>query len=122
MVIASARFPVDLSLFDGVRHSPTLPSLERTLGHGDRKLQDFCVPVNPYFPTPEIFADLGKRLETILKYYPGGNESVARSLAGALGLDPATVVMGNGSTELITWIDLLYRIALIPYDTVARPL
>ena len=107
MVIASPRFPVDLSLFDGVRHSPSLPSLERTLGQGHGKLQDFCIPVNPYFPTPEIFADLAKRLETILKYYPGGNESVARSLAGALGLDPATVVMGNGSTELITWIDLL---------------
>lgn len=107
MVIARPRFPVDLSLFDGVRHSPTLPALERTLEHAGGKLQDFCIPVNPYFPTPIIFTSLAMRLETILKYYPSSNEDVARSLAGTLGLDPATVVMGNGSTELITWIDLL---------------
>ena len=107
MMATSARFPVDLSLFEGTHHSPTLPNLERSLGRDDLRLQDFCIPVNPYFPTPEIFASFRQHLETILKYYPSSNESIAGCLADAFGLEPATVVMGNGSTELITWIDLL---------------
>src|SRR5690349_2289001 len=107
MITTSARFPVDLSLFDGAHHSPTLPNLQRSLGREDLQLQDFCIPVNPYFPTPEIFASFQEHLEAILKYYPSSNESIADCLADTFGLSPATVVMGNGSTELITWIDLL---------------
>lgn len=107
MVATSIPFPVDLSLFDGTHHSPSLPNLERSLGRDDLKLQDFCIPVNPYFPTAEIFAEFRRNLETILKYYPGSNESIARDLAETLDLDPASVIMGNGSTELITWIDML---------------
>jgi len=107
MIATPFRFPVDLSLFEDTRHSPSLPTLERSLGRDDLKLQDFCIPVNPYFPTPELFASFRRHLEPILKYYPSGNESIARCLAEPLGLDPAAVVMGNGSTELITWIDLL---------------
>src|SRR5262249_38929257 len=95
-------------LFEGTHHSPTLPNLERSLGRDDLQLQDFCIPVNPYFPTPEILADFQEHLETILKYYPSSNEAIAERLAESLGLDPATVVMGNGSTELIIWIDLLF--------------
>lgn len=107
MIATSFPFPVDLSLFEGTCHSPSLPNLERSLGREDLQLQDFCIPVNPYFPTPEIFADFKQHLETILKYYPSSNESIACCLAETIGLDPATLVMSNGSTELITWIDLL---------------
>src|SRR5688572_17284305 len=107
MIATSIPFPVDLSLFEGTRHSPSLPNLERSLGRDDLKLQDFCIPINPYFPTPEIFASFRQNLETILKYYPSSNESIAHDLAETFDLDPATVVMGNGSTELITWIDML---------------
>jgi threonine-phosphate decarboxylase len=107
MIPTSVPFAVDLSLFEGTRHSPSLPNLERSLGQEDLKLQDFCIPVNPYFPTTEILASFKQNLETILKYYPSSNESIARDLAETFDLDPATVVMGNGSTELITWIDLL---------------
>lgn len=107
MIAASVPFPVDLSLFEGTCHSPTLPNLQRSLGRDELELQDFCIPVNPYFPTPEIFADFQQHLESILKYYPSSNSSIASCLAETIGLDAATIVMGNGSTELITWIDLL---------------
>jgi histidinol-phosphate/aromatic aminotransferase/cobyric acid decarboxylase-like protein len=107
MIATTAPFPVDLSLFEDTRHSPTLPNLERSLGRDDLHLQDFCIPVNPYFPTPETFAGFQQELETILKYYPSSNATIAQCLAETLDLDPDTVVMGNGSTELITWIDLL---------------
>lgn len=107
MIATASPFPVDLSLFEGTCHSPSLPTLQRSLGNDDLQLQDFCIPVNPYFPTSEIFADFKEHLETILKYYPSSNDSIACCLAETLGLDPASIVMSNGSTELITWIDQL---------------
>ncbi|GAA4040399.1 pyridoxal phosphate-dependent aminotransferase [Nonomuraea soli] len=89
---------------------------------GQQAPVDFCIPCNPYFPTPEIFDTLGGNLEAILKYYPSDSETIAAELSATLGLNPRTVVMGNGSTELITWIDhLLVRESLaIPIPTFGR--
>ncbi|MFC4586796.1 pyridoxal phosphate-dependent aminotransferase [Sphaerisporangium corydalis] len=83
---------------------------------------DFCIPCNPYFPTPEVFELLGRNITTILKYYPSDTDTIAAELSAVLGLKSQTVVMGNGSTELITWIDhLLVRESLaIPIPTFGR--
>jgi histidinol-phosphate/aromatic aminotransferase/cobyric acid decarboxylase-like protein len=99
---------VDLALFEHTRHNPAFLTLQRGLAGRGQQLRDFCVPVNPYFPTPALFAVLRERLEQVLKYYPATNEAIGRALAAGLGLDPDTVVVGNGSTELLTWIDLLF--------------
>jgi histidinol-phosphate/aromatic aminotransferase/cobyric acid decarboxylase-like protein len=83
---------------------------------------DFCIPCNPYFPTPDMFGRLQGSLETILKYYPSDADTVTAELCAVLGLNPQTVAMGNGSTELITWIDhLLVRESLaVPIPTFGR--
>ncbi|MEV6650987.1 histidinol-phosphate transaminase [Streptomyces sp. NPDC051219] len=83
---------------------------------------DFCIPCNPYFPTPEMFARMQGSLESILKYYPSDADTVTAELCSVLGLNQQTVAMGNGSTELITWIDhLLVRESLaIPVPTFGR--
>jgi histidinol-phosphate/aromatic aminotransferase/cobyric acid decarboxylase-like protein len=101
-------FPVDLSLFEGTAHSPSFLNLSRSMGRPDLTLRDYCIPVNPYFPTPGMFDDLRRGLEESLKYYPSSNEDLTRLLCRAIGLDPASVVLANGSTELITWIDRLF--------------
>jgi histidinol-phosphate/aromatic aminotransferase/cobyric acid decarboxylase-like protein len=54
-----------------------------------------------------MFALFRDRLEEVLKYYPSPNTDVSRVLAATLGLDADTVVLANGSTELLTWIDVL---------------
>ncbi|MFF3763708.1 pyridoxal phosphate-dependent aminotransferase [Streptomyces sp. NPDC001922] len=83
---------------------------------------DFCIPCNPYFPTPDMFGRLQGALESILKYYPSDAGTITAELCGVLGLNPQTVAMGNGSTELITWIDhLLVKESLaIPIPTFGR--
>ncbi len=68
---------------------------------------DFCVPCNPYFPTPEMFARYASSLRTVLKHYPSDNEVISNRLADTLGLNGANLVLANGSTELISWIDVL---------------
>ncbi|MFE3493458.1 pyridoxal phosphate-dependent aminotransferase [Streptomyces sp. NPDC059175] len=102
-------------------HSPSYAALSRAAG-GQQKITDFCIPCNPYYPTPEMFEELGGRLRDILTYYPSSADTITAELCSVLGLNPQTVAMGNGSTELITWIDhLLVRDSLaVPVPTFGR--
>jgi histidinol-phosphate/aromatic aminotransferase/cobyric acid decarboxylase-like protein len=96
---------VDLSQFKNTQHSPAFLRLEpRAASELKTSLRDFCVPANPYFPTPGIYALLKENLETLLKFYPSSNETISHDLSRALELDPKTLVVANGSTKLITWI------------------
>lgn len=102
-------FDIDLSLFNRKAHNPSFGSLRRTLKpEMAAKLIDFCVPVNPYFPTQAMLQSYKDDLENILKYYPDQNEPIAETLARVMGLNSDAVVMANGSTEAITWIDHLF--------------
>ena len=105
-------------------HSPSLFALNRSAGKGGTRtdLVDFCIPCNPYFPPPEMFARLRDSLESVLKYYPSDTDTITAELCSTLGLNPQTVAMGNGSTELITWIDhLLVKESLaVPIPTFGR--
>ncbi|SEG73074.1 Histidinol-phosphate/aromatic aminotransferase or cobyric acid decarboxylase [Thermomonospora echinospora] len=113
---------IDPGLLRRTAHSPSYFALARAGGGRHDELIDFCIPCNPYFPTPEMFGRLGGMLETVLKYYPSDADTITAELCGTLGLNPQTVAMGNGSTELITWIDhLLVRESLAtPIPTFGR--
>ncbi|MGD1217562.1 histidinol-phosphate transaminase [Streptomyces krungchingensis] len=109
------------SLFRGTAaHSPSMAALTRESdGAGP---VDFCIPCNPYFPTPAMFDELAGRLREIITYYPSSADTITAELCSLLQLPPQCVAMGNGSTELITWIDhLLVRESLsIPVPTFGR--
>ncbi|MEW2284526.1 histidinol-phosphate transaminase [Streptomyces sp. NPDC047841] len=110
------------SLFRGTAaHSPSMAALTREGGDGTGPV-DFCIPCNPYFPTPAMFEELAGRLREIVTYYPSGADTVTAELCDLLRLPPQCVAMGNGSTELITWIDhLLVRESLaVPVPTFGR--
>ncbi|MCX4400967.1 MULTISPECIES: histidinol-phosphate transaminase [unclassified Streptomyces] len=109
------------SLFRGTAaHSPSMAALARE-SDGVGPI-DFCIPCNPYFPTPGMFDELAGRLREIITYYPSSADTITAELCALLQLPPSCVAMGNGSTELITWIDhLLVRESLaIPVPTFGR--
>jgi histidinol-phosphate/aromatic aminotransferase/cobyric acid decarboxylase-like protein len=112
---------IDTSLLRQGAHSPSYFALSRSMGN-DAKLVDFCIPCNPYFPTPEMFDRLSDRLQDILKYYPSDSTTITKKLCSVLDLHPQTVAMANGSTELITWIDhlLISESVAIPIPTFGR--
>jgi histidinol-phosphate/aromatic aminotransferase/cobyric acid decarboxylase-like protein len=116
------RHGVDTSLFAKTAHSPSLFELTRGMGDSGRQIADFCIPCNPYFPTPEMFGELAKNLEMVLKYYPSDSSTIAGRLARILRLNPATIAMSNGSTELITWMDHMWfkESVAIPIPTFGR--
>lgn len=107
-------------VFGQAAHSPSIFELTRRLGA--REVVDFCIPCNPYFPTPEMFDELADNLESVLKFYPSDSGTIAGHLAQVLGLNPATVAMSNGSTELITWMDHLWltESVAVPVPTFGR--
>jgi histidinol-phosphate/aromatic aminotransferase/cobyric acid decarboxylase-like protein len=98
------KHSMDLGMFRQGNHSPSYFTLARS---GAEDLTDFCIPCNPYFPTPGMFAQLGANIESVLKYYPSDAGTITGELASLLGMPPQTIAMSNGSTELITWIDHL---------------
>jgi histidinol-phosphate/aromatic aminotransferase/cobyric acid decarboxylase-like protein len=120
--VIAVRHGSDQDLFSQTAHSPSFFDLSRKLGDGARDLVDFCIPCNPYFPTPEMFAELAANLEGVLKFYPSDNATIANRLAKVLQLNPATIAMSNGSTELITWMDHLWTHSSIavPIPTFGR--
>jgi len=110
------------SLFrSNAAHSPSMAALTREGGDGTGPV-DFCIPCNPYFPTPAMFEDMAARLRDIVTYYPSSADTITAELCNLLQLPPQCVAMGNGSTELITWIDhLMVRESLaIPVPTFGR--
>lgn len=108
------------SLFRTGAHSPSMAALARESGESGPL--DFCIPCNPYFPTPAMFDELTHRLRDIITFYPSSADTITGELCNLLQLPPQCVAMGNGSTELITWIDhLLVRESLaIPVPTFGR--
>ena len=102
-------------------HSPSMAALTREGGDGTGPV-DFCIPCNPYFPTPAMFDTMSARLRDIVTYYPSSADTITSELCNLLQLPPQCVAMGNGSTELITWIDhLMVRESLaIPVPTFGR--
>ncbi|GAA3821754.1 hypothetical protein GCM10022403_064130 [Streptomyces coacervatus] len=110
------------SLFrSNAAHSPSMAALTREGGDGTGPV-DFCIPCNPYFPTPAMFEEMATRLRDIVTYYPSSADTITAELCSLLQLPPQCVAMGNGSTELITWIDhLMVRESLaIPVPTFGR--
>jgi histidinol-phosphate/aromatic aminotransferase/cobyric acid decarboxylase-like protein len=109
-------------MFQNTAHSPSFFELSRQMGEHGRHLVDFCIPCNPYFPTPEMFQELAANLTTMLKFYPSSSDTISKQLCRVLGLNPATVAMANGSTELITWMDHLWvkESLAVPIPTFGR--
>src|SRR6266576_7363825 len=104
-------------LFYETSHSPALTDLvgyERA-----REIIDFCFIANPYYPTPEMLADLQRNLPNLIKSYPSSTPALAqRHLATVLHVNPDHLVIGNGATEIIALINhtLIDRIA-VPIPT-----
>ncbi|MFD1145460.1 pyridoxal phosphate-dependent aminotransferase [Larkinella insperata] len=98
----------NLSLFDQAVHSPSFSSLTNHFEQA-AQLKDYCIPVNSYFPTPAILEALYEKMPYALKYYPSGNAQIAQLVCQFADIDdPASVIVGNGSTELISWLNTLF--------------
>jgi histidinol-phosphate/aromatic aminotransferase/cobyric acid decarboxylase-like protein/choline kinase len=62
---------------------------------------DFCYLVNPYFPSPQMSAELKTYFSELLSSYPSGQNT--QNLLGAklYNIEEAQILIGNGAAELI---------------------
>ena len=73
------------------------------------ELNDFSVPMNSYFPPLRVSKALQKILPHALHYYPESNQNISENTAVFNNIaNPATVIAGNGATEIISWLNALY--------------
>lgn len=104
-------------LFYETSHSPALADL---VGYERAKeVIDFCFIANPYYPTPEMLADMQRNLPNLIKSYPSSNPLLSQqNLAAVLHVDPEHLIIGNGATELIALLNvtLIDRLA-VPIPT-----
>lgn len=89
--------------FADSHHSPAIRTIRKALGP-DRKIVDFCVPVNIGFPPPDLMELLQNGLLESIKYYPSEPMIIREKFANFLGLPTEQVLAGNGSTELFNYI------------------
>jgi histidinol-phosphate/aromatic aminotransferase/cobyric acid decarboxylase-like protein len=108
VVESSVASQPDIALFRSQAHSPSYASLTDNFDRVDQ-LKDYCIPINSYFPTPAIMSALYEKMPYALKYYPSGNAQIAEIVCQFADIaDPNTVIVGNGSTELISWLNTLF--------------
>jgi histidinol-phosphate/aromatic aminotransferase/cobyric acid decarboxylase-like protein/choline kinase len=62
---------------------------------------DFCYLVNPYFPSPQIPAEMKAYFSELISSYPSGQNT--QNLLGAklFNVDETQIIIGNGASELI---------------------
>jgi len=85
-----------------------IPGLTHNFEHA-QQLHDYCIPVNSYFPPVRVMEALYEKLPYALKYYPSANADLAELVCDFVRLpDPACVLVGNGSTKLISWLNTLF--------------
>lgn len=82
-------------------HGGDVHQAARELGKPLAEILDFSASLNPLGPPPGLLAHLAQNLEAILHYPPPRAGELTERLAALHGLEPASVLAGNGSTQLI---------------------
>jgi threonine-phosphate decarboxylase len=67
----------------------------------ERRIIDFSASVNPLGVSKKVKADLRKHLKYLHNYPDPEAERLRKRLAQYFGIDPETILCGNGSTELL---------------------
>jgi histidinol-phosphate/aromatic aminotransferase/cobyric acid decarboxylase-like protein len=119
---SSIKQTPNVALFQSTSHSPSYASLTNNFEHAGL-LKDYCIPVNSYFPTPGVMQELYQKLPYALKYYPSGNSDITKLICEFADIaDQSTVLAGNGSTELISWLNTVFikDDVLIPVPSFGR--
>lgn len=88
-------------LFSTKAHNPSYSDVRAHLPNQQSPI-DFCVPVNRYFPPPQLLEDIQRALPDIVKYYPDYADTHQQALSAIADVPMENIVVANGSTELIT--------------------
>ena len=83
------------------RHGGNLNALARQAGIAADAILDFSASVNPLGPPDSLRAAVSRALERVVQYPDPASTELVAALAAKHGLAPESIVVGNGSTELL---------------------
>lgn len=97
------NFDRDVDLLSGgdARHGGDVWGAARILGLKPGEILDLSASLNPLGPPPGLGEKLQEALSLICHYPDRAVWELRQALAAELGLDPAAILPGNGSTALI---------------------
>ncbi|MDF2802775.1 MAG: Histidinol-phosphate/aromatic aminotransferase and cobyric acid decarboxylase, partial [Anaerocolumna sp.] len=83
-------------------HGSDLEKIEKVYGIKKEEITSFSANVNPLGISPRLRATLSERIDAITGYPDREYTSLRRSIATYCGADMENILVGNGSTELIS--------------------
>jgi histidinol-phosphate/aromatic aminotransferase/cobyric acid decarboxylase-like protein/CTP:phosphocholine cytidylyltransferase-like protein len=85
--------------------APPLERLERVQelhgGYWRYDFTDHCYLYNLYFPPEEMLAQFSRDMRDIITSYPVGQGELARLVSNWTGIEPGSIAVANGASELI---------------------
>ncbi len=83
-------------------HGGNVYRLSEELSYPLERILDFSASINPLGPPPGVLAALGEEAALRIRHYPDPEaRELVSLLAGKHGIDEDSLLVGNGSTELI---------------------
>lgn len=73
---------------------------EQLIGHMENDADNFYFMINPYFPTPEMFAELSRNLPHLIRYYASNQKVISEKIRKLEGIKLPLIAV-NGSCEAI---------------------
>lgn len=83
-------------------HGSDLEKIEQVYGIKKEDITSFSANVNPLGISPALRRTLSERIDAITAYPDRDYVSLRRCIADYVGTDPEHIIVGNGSTELIS--------------------
>jgi threonine-phosphate decarboxylase len=83
-------------------HGSDLELIEKVYGIKKEDIISFSANVNPLGISPKLKTTLAERIDAIMSYPDREYSSLRRKIADYVHTDPENVLVGNGSTELIS--------------------
>jgi len=90
-------------------HGGNVDELTRDRGVGQGELVDFSANINPLGYPEELKRKIVEDFDCILNYPDIDSHDLTLALAAYHGLDPANILVGNGSTEFMYWFPLALK-------------
>jgi threonine-phosphate decarboxylase len=87
--------------YNSFEHGGNIYRLAEELKIQERKIIDFSTSVNPLGISKKVKAEIRKHLKYLHNYPDPETKRLRKRLAQYHGIDPETILCGNGSTELI---------------------
>ena len=103
---------VDYQATKPIQHGGNQSGIRARLKLGNRPLVDFSAPLNALGPPPGAVAAVREATESIDRYPEPGSPQLVRRLAEYHGVETDRIVVGAGTTELISLVGQVYRESL----------